>query len=105
MFDDPFPVGNPAGMRALAARLHVAAGALDARTDRAIGAVRSLSFEGPKAERFRDHVASNQARARSLANEMNELASTLLATAVRVEQEIAAWHARRAAFAAQQRSG
>ena len=105
MFDDPFPVGDAAGMRALAARLQAGAAALDGRTERAAGAVRSLSFKGPKAARFRDHVASNQARAGSLSNEMNELASSLLAGAARVDQAIAEWHARRAAFLAREQSG
>lgn len=104
MFDDPFPVGDPAGMRALAARLQGAAAELDGRTDRAVEAVRSLSFEGPKAARFRDHVATNQAKVRSLSNEMNELASILLAGAARVDQAITAWHARRAVFLAREQS-
>jgi hypothetical protein len=105
VFDFPFPVGDPAGMRALAAQLHAAAGDLDGRTARAAGAVRSLAFDGPKAERFRDHATMAHARTRSLSGEMSELATVLLAAASRVEQDIATWHARRAAFLAQERSG
>jgi uncharacterized protein YukE len=97
MLDDPFPVGDPAGMRALAARLRADAASLDGLSARARGAVASLSFEGPKAERFRDHVVSTHARARALSQQMNDAAAQLYAAAARVEDSIVAWHARRTA--------
>src|SRR5262245_50491486 len=86
-FGIPPVVGDPAGMRALAAQLRskaeqVTHGAADVR-----GAVGSMSFQGPAATRLRSQTGAWAGRAHATAGDLGEIAALLDRAAARVEHQ------------------
>ena len=101
--DDPYPVGDPAGMRNLAALLRREASGIDARADTAAQRVSGLSFRGPKAERFRDSVAETRGDSRRIADALVQVADSLAHAAAVVEADQRAWIAARQRMMEEQR--
>lgn len=96
---DVAPVGDPEGMRALAARWQQGAARLD-ELGAEIGAAAAVDgFTGPAAARLGQHADATRQSARSLAAELEALVGELLADA-RVVEELQAEAERAAAAAA-----
>ena len=101
--DDPYPVGDPAGMRNLAAVLRREASGVDARAEAAARRVSGLRFRGPKAERFRDAVAEARGDSRRIADSLIQVADSLARAAAVVEADQRAWIAARQRMMEEQR--
>ena len=94
--DDPFPIGDPGGMRAMAARLRAEADRVESRAGSVVARVGDLQFRGPKAERFRDAISGSSGHAARISSVLVSASETLLRAAVDVEAQQNAWHLRRA---------
>ena len=82
----PEVVGDPAGMRELAATLRAEADRLGALGD-SVGTVASTTeFVAPAADRYRDDVGQSSQALLAHAAELQDLAAALLAGAAEVEQ-------------------
>ena len=81
----PEVVGDPPGMRALAAQLRGEADRIAQVADSATGAVGSMTFEGPAATRFRQRVESARSGLRDAAQGLQGVAATLERAAADVE--------------------
>lgn len=78
-------VGDPAGMRRLAAVLRREAGLAAYAGGRVSRAVEGMVYEGPAAQRFRADVGWAQFERQGLVARMNDLADRLLRAAAEVE--------------------
>ena len=106
LLDDSYPVGDPAGMRALAARLRRLAESIDTHAQDASSDARHVLFEGPAGERFKGDVADNSGDARRAADALISVSQTLLRAATEVEAQQRAWLRLRARMMAEgQRQG
>jgi hypothetical protein len=96
-------IGNPAGMRAFAARCRAEADTLTHASSVAQHALGSMHFEAPAADRLRNQIAGEVQNQRAAAQSLYSLADLLLTGATSVEREVAS---RRAAaeLAKQQQS-
>ena len=86
-FGIPPVVGDPAGMRALAAQLRAQAEQVTqgaANVQRAVG---GMSFQGPAATRLRADESAVSGRARSTASDLGDIAALLDRAAGRVEHQ------------------
>lgn len=84
-------VGSPDVMRALAARLRSNAETI-ASAGRGVGSrLRSMTFEGPAADRFHDRLMATRKQTEAVAADANELANSLLRAAAEAEAAIAEW--------------
>ena len=101
--DHPYPVGDPGGMRHLAAALRREASGIDARADAAAQRVGGLGFRGPKAERFRDAVTETRRDSRRIADALVQVADSLARAATVVEADQRAWIAARQRMMEEQR--
>ena len=88
----PRPLGDPAGMRALAASLRDVARSLGAQR-----AVRLQNWESPRGRAVRADVGHAVGTAGRAAGDLDRAAGMLEREADAVEGEIAAWEARRQA--------
>ena len=85
-------MGDPAGMRALAATLRKESERLSSRAawlDRRAG---RLKFEGPAADDLSQSMLSSRRASERAAVDLREIANRLLSAAARVETDIADWH-------------
>ena len=101
--DDPYPVGDPAGMRVLAALLRNEASGVASRADSTAQRVAGLGFRGPKAERFLDAVAETRAESGRIAAALVQTADALVRGAAGVEADQRAWIAARQRMLEEQR--
>ena len=85
-FGIPEVVGDPAGMRALAARLRGDADTVDSLTRRAEHQVEGAKMRGPAAERLRGRARSFGGTSGSVSNRLRELAAFLEHEAADVER-------------------
>jgi hypothetical protein len=86
-FGIPPVVGDPAGMRALAAQLRAKAEQVSHGSVTVAGAVANMTFQGPAAGRVRHQGAALVTRSRSAAGDLGEIADLLDRTAARVERQ------------------
>ena len=86
---DPYSLGDPAGMRALATTLAREASEVAARGDALLKTLDDTTFEGPAATRFRSSVRNEIAEARRVAADLQDLANYITRAAARVESDIA----------------
>ena len=86
-------VGDPELMRAMAARLKQHAETIASSGQGIQGRLRSMTFEGPAADRFRDRLESNRRTAETLSGDATELANGLLRAAAAAEAALNAWAA------------
>ena len=77
--------GNPAGMRALAGTLRGLASDVASQATDATGEVKSMTFEGPAGDAFRERMQSLTERARAVADQLQQLAALLERSATDVE--------------------
>jgi uncharacterized protein YukE len=78
-------VGDPAGMRALAATLRSAANTLGNADDSVWSKARATSFTGPAAERLKGAMGAWHGDMSSAANELSDTADLLVRAAAEVE--------------------
>ena len=97
----PEVVGDPAGMRELAAALRAEADRLGALGDSVGTVAATTEFVAPAADRYRDDVGESRAALLAHAAELQDLAGALAAGADQVEQA----QAERAQLIAQLQSG
>ncbi len=88
----PRPVGDPAGMRAIAAELRGVAGPLGAQHD-----VRLKNWESPRGRAVRADLSAAAAAAGRVSGELGRLAGLLEQEAGDLEGELQVWEARRQA--------
>lgn len=100
---ETYGFGDPDGMRALATQLKARATQVEALGARISAPLRSLTFRGPAASRFREHISADLSRINDLADQLNDLANHVTTSAAEVEKKIAAERQRRAAAAERQR--
>lgn len=93
----PRPVGDPAGMRAIAAKLRGVAGPLGSQKD-----VRLANWESARGRAVRADLSSAVAVAGRVSGEVGRLASLLEREADAVEGDQKVWEARRKSLAAAQ---
>jgi len=86
-FGIPPVVGDPAGMRALAAKLRGQARQVNHVEASVRGAVECMTFEGPAARTFRSGASAWRGQARGTAGEIEDIASILDRTAGKVERQ------------------
>lgn len=79
------PDGDPAGMRAYAARLHAAAGDLDSAGDGAARSVEAATFVGPAGDRARVRAGRLRVRSDAAAGALRTLADEIARRATEVE--------------------
>jgi hypothetical protein len=78
-------VGDPAAMRAAAARLQLRAEQLGAAGARLEAQVGSMVYEGPAADRLRASTVDRRQRLQVAAGRLQDLAATLMRSAADVE--------------------
>jgi uncharacterized protein YukE len=81
----PEVVGDPAGMRTLAASLRSDASALASLASDLAGEIASMTFEGPAATEFRERTRARQTRLTDYAGRLLDVASLLETSATEVE--------------------
>lgn len=82
-------IGDPAGMRQLAAQCRAHAAQLSELAARAEQTVNGMRFEAPAANRIRERVRHQSAGRRADAQALSALADRLAQGASRVEREVA----------------
>jgi uncharacterized protein YukE len=85
----PMPVGDPVGMRELAAVCKSAAGTLGPLGDDVTGTPKQMTFEGPAAEAFQSRMHTFGSRISSTVHELQDFAGRLEGAAAEVERQIA----------------
>jgi hypothetical protein len=85
----PMPRGDPQGMRELASTCKNVAGQLGSAGDEVTGLPKSMTFEGPAADRFTNGMASLGSRASEGAHELQGYIGRLESAAADVERQIA----------------
>ena len=88
-FSLPPVVGDPGGMRTLAAALRSTASTVGAVDAEVWGRASALDFWGPAASRLVDNMSAWHGTMTGAARELDETADLLLRTAAEVEQELA----------------
>jgi hypothetical protein len=86
--DLPPIVGDPAGMRSLAAALRSTAQAVDAADSSVWSRASVLEFSGPAAERIASEMGAWHADVRGVAVELDDTADLLVRAAAEVERQI-----------------
>ena len=86
-FGIPPVVGDPAGMRALAAQLRAKAEQVTHGSVTIANAVSNMSFQGPAAGRVRNQGTALVGRSRSAAGDLGEIADLLDRAAGQVEHQ------------------
>ena len=89
-FDLPPVVGDPAGMRSLAAALRSTAQAVGATDSAVWGRASVLEFSGPAAERLAGEMSGWHASVKGAADELAATSDLLLRAAAQVEEELRA---------------
>jgi uncharacterized protein YukE len=80
---------DPAAMRQQAANLRDAAERLTTLVERVDRRVEATEYRGPAADRFRAAMTDRSLRGRRAAQQLNDLADTVLQGAARAEQSMA----------------
>jgi uncharacterized protein YukE len=85
----PMPVGDPAGMRELAAICKTVAGKIGPLGDDVTALPKQMTFEGPAAPAFQGQMQSYGSRISSAAHQLQDFAGRLESAAAEVERQIA----------------
>jgi uncharacterized protein YukE len=84
----PMPVGDPAGMKELAALCKNVAGKIGPLGDDVAALPKQMTFEGPAAEAFQGHIQSYASRISAAAHQLQDFAGRLESAAAEVQRLI-----------------
>ncbi len=91
MFDPRIQYGDPYQVGRLSSDLHELAGRIRERAEAVKKRAEAIGFEGPKAERFRERVATGREKVGAVAAELDFLADSLLLVAAAAQANIDAY--------------